>query len=326
MTDFEQLKALSARVGADPLLVQGAGGNTSIKQGDVMWIKASGTWLKDAAAKDIFVPLDLPRLAAALASDDPRCESCADFIRADLNDGTLRPSIETSVHGLMPHRVVIHVHCVSTIAWAIRESAEESLKGLLASFNWSFIPYARPGLMLARAIRTHMIPGSDVLILGNHGLAVAAGTVAGAGTLLARVTQALHLEPRDFGNPDREALQKTVQGTAYRLPLDAECHSIALNDWGCELGCNNVYYPDHVVFLGTKIPFDLTSGAPAIVRPGEGVLVRKDAKPAIEPMLRCIGDVFRRVPEGVRLQELDAGQIDALLNWDAEKYRQTLSN
>jgi hypothetical protein len=50
---------MSARVGRNMLLVQGAGGNSSIKDGDVLWVKASGTWLADADAKDIFVPVSL---------------------------------------------------------------------------------------------------------------------------------------------------------------------------------------------------------------------------------------------------------------------------
>ncbi len=57
--EFQSLRTLSAQLGADPLLVQAAGGNTSIKQDGTMWIKASGTWLMDALSKDIFVPLNL---------------------------------------------------------------------------------------------------------------------------------------------------------------------------------------------------------------------------------------------------------------------------
>ena len=43
-----------SRIGADPLLVQGAGGNVSWKKGSVLWIKASGTWLAHAK-KTIFL-------------------------------------------------------------------------------------------------------------------------------------------------------------------------------------------------------------------------------------------------------------------------------
>jgi rhamnose utilization protein RhaD (predicted bifunctional aldolase and dehydrogenase) len=325
MQNLDELKVLSARVGANPLLVQGPGGNTSLKVGDVMWIKASGTWLKDAETRDIFVALDLPRLTAALAADDPACESCLDFIRTELNPQALRPSIETSVHGLMPQAAVVHVHCVSTIAHAIRSDAREILEPKLAGFNWSFIPYARPGLELARAIRTHMKPGSGVLVLGNHGLAVAAATVAEAEALLVNVTAALAIEPRATPVPDLSALEKLAAGSLYRLPQDPACHAAALDPIALAQGTQHVYYPDHAVFLGTEIPQDLTGTTPAVAVPGCGVLIHRDAKPAIEPMLRCAGDVFRRVSDPQQLKALTQTEIAMLLNWDAEKYRQTLN-
>ncbi|WP_396626927.1 class II aldolase/adducin family protein, partial [Luteitalea sp.] len=120
MVNLDQLRTLSARVGADPLLVQAAGGNTSLKDEDVLWIKASGTWLRDAASRDVFVPVDLAALHEALRTGDPAADACQPFVRTALNATGLRPSIETSVHALMPQRVVVHVHCVNTIAWAIR--------------------------------------------------------------------------------------------------------------------------------------------------------------------------------------------------------------
>jgi len=322
--EFNSLRSLSAKVGADPLLVQAAGGNTSIKSDGTMWIKASGTWLRDAAAKDIFVPLDLGRLDAALKADDPACESCTDFVRQDLNPLGLRPSIETSVHGLMPQRIVVHVHCVNTIALAIRSDAEALFANKLKGFNWAFVPYARPGLMLSRAIRKAYRPGVDVLILGNHGLAVAADTVAEAEKLMDRVVAALAVSVRDFGKPDVSALEKAAAGTGFRLPHDPECHAIALDAESCVAACNKVFYPDHVVFLGTSIPSELGSDAVAAALPGLGVLVNASAKPSIEPMLRCAGDVFRRLPPGATLRSLTEHEIDQLLNWDAEKYRQTM--
>ena len=118
MVELDHLRSVSARIGADPLLVQAAGGNTSLKDDGVMWVKASGTWLQDAQAKDIFVPVDFQALRKALAVDDTACETSVEFVRTDLNDGGLRPSIETTVHALIPQRVVLHVHCVNTIAWA----------------------------------------------------------------------------------------------------------------------------------------------------------------------------------------------------------------
>ncbi len=321
---LHELRSLSARIGADPLLVQAAGGNTSLKQDGVMWIKASGTWLRDAATRDIFVSLDLARLAVALAADDPACEACVDFVRGDINPSGLRPSIETSVHGLMPQRAVVHVHCVNTIALAIRSDAQVEAARLLKAFTWAFVPYARPGQQLCRAIRKAMHPGVDVLILGNHGLVVAADTVAAAEALLQRVTQALALPVRAVGAGDVEGLNALAAAGDYRLPDDPACHNAALDPLSVELGCTGVFYPDHVVFLGTHVPPSPEPGAAALAIPRKGVLVRKDAKPSVEPMLRCLGEVFRRVPHGAALRPLTSEEIGQLLNWDAEKYRQTL--
>jgi rhamnose utilization protein RhaD (predicted bifunctional aldolase and dehydrogenase) len=326
LMEFEKLRALSARLGRDPMLVQAAGGNTSLKEDGVMWIKASGTWLMHAAEKDIFVPLDIRRIAKALSEDDPDCESCLPFVRQDLNTSSLRPSIETSVHGLMPQTVVLHVHCVSTIAWAIQPDAEAQLQKPLASFNWAFVPYARPGLQLSRAIRQAIKPDTEVLILGNHGLAVAAATVDEAENLLTRVVQALRRPARNLPKADLKRLSALAAGTKYRLPVDKGAHDFALDPWAHAHGGSNVYYPDHVVFLGTEVPGEMSSNAAAIAIYGAGVLVRKDAKSSIEPMLRCLGDVFRRIEPGSALKALTANEIDQLINWDAEKYRQTLKS
>lgn len=322
--EFQSLRALSAKLGADPLLVQAAGGNTSIKQNDLMWIKASGTWLMDAEKKDIFVPVDLRLLTQALEDNNPDSESCVAFVRQEMNPLGLRPSIETSVHGRMPQRVVLHVHCVNTIAWAIRQDAELQLSQRLHNFNWSFIPYARPGLQLSNAIAENLKPDSNVMVLQNHGLAVAAETVAEAETLLSEVVDKLQSPIRRCMPPDAEILKALSANTNYAPALHSTTHVAALDPLALQWGCANVYYPDHVVFLGTHIPTNISTNAPAIAIPGKGVLIHKQAKPAVEPMLGCLGDVFLRTSLEANLKALSATEIDQLLNWDAEKYRQTL--
>jgi rhamnose utilization protein RhaD (predicted bifunctional aldolase and dehydrogenase) len=324
MVEFEKLRALSARVGADPLLVQAAGGNTSLKADGVMWIKASGTWLKDAATRDIFVPLDHAAIMAALARNDPACESCTSFLRTDLNSTGLRPSIETTVHALMPQRVVLHVHCVNTIAWAIRADAEARLAELLQGFTWAFIPYARPGLPLASAIQSRMHPGVDVLILGNHGLAVAAETVEEAEALLDKIVTTLTRPVRPATRPDRAALEALCQNKPYRPAMMDETHALATDALALKRGEHAVFYPDHVVFLGLGVATSFDGTPPLVALPGHGAFIHLDAKPATEPMARCLADVMRRVEEQDPLVPLTANDIDRLVNWDAEKYRQTL--
>jgi rhamnose utilization protein RhaD (predicted bifunctional aldolase and dehydrogenase) len=322
---LDALRALSASLGADPLLVQAAGGNTSLKQDGVMWIKASGTWLQEAESRDIFVPLNLAPLREALKRQDPACESCLDFVRQDLNRLGLRPSIETSVHGLMPQRVVLHVHCVNTIAWAIQQGAAQLLHTRLESFNWAFVPYARPGLQLCQAIQSALRDGVDVLVLQNHGLVVAADDVDAANDLLRRVVDVLKRPAREARPPDMQRLLEVASGTHYRPAQDAAAHGFAFDAWALQHGGQHVYYPDHVVFLGTSIPSDVASGAAAVAVPAAGVLVHGSAKTSVEPMLRCLSDVFARIEAGTNLRYLNEREIDALVNWDAEKYRQGLA-
>jgi rhamnose utilization protein RhaD (predicted bifunctional aldolase and dehydrogenase) len=325
MTELAALKKLSTRVGANPLLVQAAGGNTSLKQNGVMWIKASGTWLRDAASRDIFVPVRHEALLAELARNDPACEVCTDFVLANLNATGLRPSIETTVHALMPQRVVVHVHCVNTIAWAICDDAEQRLAEKLQDFNWAFIPYARPGLPLANAISARLKPGTDVLVLGNHGLVVAAETVVEAETLLSHVVNALVKPVRIAVPPNLAALQLVCQGTNYAPAESNETHALATDIFALEKGKRSVFYPDHVVFLGVGVATEIESGAALVAIPGKGVLIRKDAKSAVEPMGRCLADVMRRIESDDPLTALNAGAIDRLVDWDAEKYRQSLN-
>lgn len=324
MVELEKLRRLSARVGSDPLLVQAAGGNTSLKENGVMWIKASGTWLKDAEARDLFVPLDHAAIMAALAKNDPACESCTAFVRTDLNSTGLRPSIETTVHALMPQRVVVHVHCVNTIAWAIRADGEQRLAEKLSGFNWAFIPYARPGLMLAEAISARLRPGVDVMVLGNHGLVVAAESVEEADALLGRVVAALTRPARPAASVDMAALEELAAGTAYHPATMLETHALATDPLALKRGKSSVFYPDHVVFLGVGVATSFDGDPPLVAIPGVGVLIRNDAKPAIEPMGRCLADVMRRVEESDPLVALTEEDVDRLVNWDAEKYRQTL--
>lgn len=324
MDELSRLRRFSARTGADPLLVQAAGGNTSLKQDGVMWIKASGTWLKDAVARDIMVPVDHAALMTALSRNDPACETCATFIRTDLNADGLRPSIETTVHALMPQKVVVHVHCVNTIAWAIRTDAERLLRERLRGFRWAFIPYARPGLPLAAAISARLTPGLDVLVLGNHGLAVAGDTVEQVGALLNRVVGALRRPVRARAAVDHAAIAKACAGTQYRPARSDETHALATDAIALPRGEHAVFYPDHVVFLGVGVATRLASGAPLVALPGLGVVIRNDAKPSIEPMGRCLADVMRRVQPDEALNALTGADIGRLVNWDAEKYRQTL--
>jgi rhamnose utilization protein RhaD (predicted bifunctional aldolase and dehydrogenase) len=104
-TIYHKLALLSFVLGDNPLLVQGGGGNTSIKDGQKLWVKASGTWLSRAGGENIFLDVDIPVVLerTRLGIED----------LSDLGKNGMRPSIETPLHALMPQRVVLHLHMLA---------------------------------------------------------------------------------------------------------------------------------------------------------------------------------------------------------------------
>ena len=134
--ELTPLRELSARIGSNPLLTQASTGNTSIKLEGVLWIKASGKWMADAIREDILIPVDLAEVRQCVKQNvDP----AARFTSA---------SIETAMHAVLPHRVVLHVHCVNTIAWAVRKDARVQLEHQLDGLRWQWISYVPSGLPL----------------------------------------------------------------------------------------------------------------------------------------------------------------------------------
>ncbi|MCR4266152.1 class II aldolase/adducin family protein [Nitratireductor sp. ZSWI3] len=335
--ELAQLKAVSAKIGSDPLLTQGAGGNTSLKVGDTLWIKASGTWLADAMRRDIMVPVEMAPLIAAVEAVDPIAEEAHRFTVAALNTCGLRPSIETTVHALLPQRVVLHVHCVDTIAFAVRTDCVDQITPRLAGLNWAYVPYARPGLPLALAICDHRQQRPDVLVLANHGLVVAAETVAAAQALLDDVKTRLRAAPRATPGADADRLAALAAGSAFRLPDTETAHGVALDPVSTALAARGSLYPDHVIFLGAgsviardgedvaKVVERVGTAPASILFPSLGVLMRGDAPPNADAMARCLADVAARVPADAPIRVLTPQEHHQLTDWDAEKYRQELA-
>lgn len=334
--DLPALAALSAQIGADPLLIQAAGGNTSIKADGVLWIKASGMLLADAQLRNVFVPADLAAMRTAMAAGEERADRPAEFALA----GDLRPSIETSLHAVFPQRVVVHVHCVNTIAHAIRRDAPSVLAERLGGFDWAIVPYARPGAELARRVSDARGPATDVIVLANHGLIVAAGTVEAAGALLSRVVASLRT-PAEGAAPDMDALSALADGDYAPAAADHPLHGAATAPHRLAAATGGSLYPDHVIFCGPSsvalAPHEAPAKAaarradrglappPYLLVPGKGALLRRDASAGALALARCLGDVLARLPAGVPLHSLSPDQEAALLNWDAEKYRQSLN-
>jgi rhamnose utilization protein RhaD (predicted bifunctional aldolase and dehydrogenase) len=325
-----------AAIGQNPLLVQGAGGNASWKEGNTLWIKASGTWLADAAEKNIFVPVDLNHLKHEINAG--KFNVSPNLLTAS----NLRPSIETILHALMPHPVVLHLHAVEILAHLVRSGYEQTLSNLLDSkVQWGNVAYFKPGAELASAVRDALIktPDADVVLLQNHGVVIGGADVNAIDTILNRLVDTFRDVPPPISDIPPHTRNITLAGRKTYVPVpDNHIQQLATNialfdrlktDW--------VLYPDHAVFLGpvaraydcvTDLEKTLHNAVDLpelfFVR-GLGVFMQPEFSMAKQVQLRCYHDVLSRQDAHTVLNALNQDQIAALLNWDAEKHRMNIA-
>ncbi|MEE1285054.1 MAG: class II aldolase/adducin family protein, partial [Acutalibacteraceae bacterium] len=152
---IDELVSLSNLYGSNEELVLAGGGNTSAKDGDVMYIKGSGTQLATITA-DGFVKMNRQALADIFTKEYPtdddarEAQALADLSAARMpGEESKRPSVETLLHSLFPYTFVLHVHpaLVNGLTCAVNGQTEaERLFG--DGFIW--VESCKPGYTLSK--------------------------------------------------------------------------------------------------------------------------------------------------------------------------------
>ena len=326
---LQELRDVSARLGKDPKSIQATGGNTSLKENGILWVKASGKNLARAEVEEIFIPLDLEDTWRKMRNVPENHEPSF----TPLNGGGSRPSIETTLHALMPHSVVLHSHQIDVIAISLSQDAQTYLRDALGGLKWQWIDYCRPGAELTRAIGNALARGpADILVLANHGLVVGGMSAEQAFSLHEHISSRLRQSRRDSTAINVGLLKPWLeQIPKSRLPKNEVIHSLATDDYSFKLSMQNPPYPDHVVFCGTRpwvISENHTKPEAATgygIVPGIGVLMLEEGNDATEAMLEAQAEIYLRLPKGQKVNLLSDDQCLDLLSWDAEKYRRNLS-
>lgn len=293
----------SAKIGADKTLVQGAGGNTSLKLNQSLWIKSSGTKLEDALKKNIFVELDLKKAIRYSVYDDVN-----EINKALVNpDSNLRPSIETAMHSLIDFPVVTHVHSLGALSIAVQNNPDKEIKKLNEIVSAIFIPYLKPGAELARTIQEKIKAHHRVLILGNHGMTVWGEDFEEVENIIYKIELYLRGDNFEFKNTSKSS-----------------------PEWAENL-CKGILTPDELIFLGEK-PYELehleedeSKSLFKISKYGDIKLIKdiNQDQSDISQLLINLGNIL---PENTKLNFLTQDNIKELINWEMEKYRKDLNS
>ncbi len=172
----------SRLLGRDKSLVLHGGGNTSLKlvernrfgeEEAILYVKGSG-WDLETIDSPGFSPVRLghvKRLAGLERLSDPEMvnELLTHMLRADAP----APSVETILHGCMPHKYVDHTHADAVLAITNTPGGEARIRAVYGD-EIIVIPYLMPGFDLAQVVAREFVrqatPKTIGIVLLKHGI------------------------------------------------------------------------------------------------------------------------------------------------------------
>src|ERR1700690_434656 len=176
-------------LGGDLRITNFGGGNTSAKltaadpltgaPTEVLWVKGSGGDI-GSMKLDGFSTLymdKLLRLKSIYCGLEREDEMVALYNHCTFNLNPRATSIDTTLHGFVPHAHVDHVHADAVIAIAASENAEALTQEVYGG-ELGFLPWQRPGfdLGLKLGAMAEANPNMKGVVLGGHGLFTWAAT------------------------------------------------------------------------------------------------------------------------------------------------------
>lgn len=212
MSSIQELIEISRHYGSNPSYVIAGGGNTSFKDKDRIWIKASGIPL--AGIKESgFVCLSrqsLGEIEERTYSEDSviREEQVKkDLHKAILSPQNLRPSVETSLHNLIDYAFIVHTHPTLINAVMCANDAKAEVEKRFGS-DALYVEYTDPGYILFKKLQAEILNYRQrykseprIIFLQNHGVFVGANSISEVKEIYDSLVSRIK-EGRDLELPD----------------------------------------------------------------------------------------------------------------------------
>ena len=322
---LRDLIGISQIVGRDTALVQGGGGNTSVKTADGahMYIKASGTAIRDISQNRGWRRLRVASVCAII--DDESLAGLGEtdreneiarrlrFCCEDDVDSSARPSVEAHLHAALD-RCVVHLHPVAVGAYVCAKNGRAALEQLFADWKLPplWVPAADPGYMLALTVCRLVSQYAEkheqrpsALFLEKHGLFVTADS---ADEVLRRVKEVIEActdnlpraavpKVRRPARPDvlaaGLAIRKAVRQAAGRYTcvkhyLDEEIAGLMARPDARRLAAAAALTPDELVYANGA-PLGLDRCEASAVQAKLERLMARGEKPAASFLVKDLG-------------------------------------
>ena len=355
--DLSKIISISNEYGNDPELVLAGGGNTSVKDNNVLYVKCSGTSLK-TIDENGFVPVSIAALKATMTKDYPEEDKSReaafleDVMASRVISGeSRRPSVEALLHSLFPQKYVVHLHPALVNGLTCVKNSEQKTRDLFSD-KAIWIPATRPGYMLGKLCyeimeKYRMEKGRDVNLafLENHGIFTAADTIEEIKEIFNEAMAVLKSNVKKF--PDiryaeyvssqiGDAVEKYTSAEHVRLYTSPQLLKYLISE-NAVADIMLPLTPDHIVYYGAKPLYiqnisqlqDRYNGEKIILIKNAGMFAvgktEKEAELAALLFLDAVKVVFYTKSFG-KIKPLSDELVNFILNWEAEHYRQKEAN
>lgn len=342
---LKELVLISQSVGNSPDLIQGGGGNTSVKiSEELMAVKASGYRLNQITGDEGYVVVNYMDIKnyydkVDLNSNIDYEKDSVDFAKKSVikMEGLkeLRPSVEAGFHSILK-KYVIHTHAVYGNILCCIKNGEELADRIFkdSEINYLWIPYINPGFSLTLKIKNEIDNNiksggkfPDAIFMENHGLIVNSDSAEDCIRLHAVVNsmikENLKIE-KDYPEiilyeaGENKFISKTkyVNNFVKANRIDSEYldrvalypdQLVYLNGNFSEAGENNKF---EINYLNGEITYNTTL---------------QEANTIEETLLAYIYVIDNIKARGLQIKLMSLEEIGFIKGWESEKYRKSLT-
>lgn len=326
MVELESLIQLSGSVSLAPALTQGGGGNTSVKSGDEMLIKASGFRLDEVAESKGWVRVNFKPIQSFLQKKTDELNlpdaDLKEYVNKQIiGDKTYLPSMETGFHAAL-NQYVIHTHPIIANLLLCSKEGEKKLNEIFKADTFTILPFLNPGYYLSKAI-ADINDISPIIFLKNHGLIIHGkneqDTIDMHQYVIKKLSDALHYN-LDFHFELNQVSEQLYELKSQWLSSFFSQPGLLFSTW----------FPDQAVVIGRDYIYQAKYAITKklnFIKEGEHCFIRSGHKNAmaIAENMAALSNILQfNHGELSALNPIPDLDVAYILGMDMEKYRQGL--